>query len=108
MLSTVDVYVTLQSSLSLNQSALWSLPTEQELVNLHNLHALTTLSDNTTQNAIKYLQTHSLQASLLSSLLNCQVNDNKFVWPTNDNNGNSGNNLEKVARFHRSGAGKMD
>lgn len=113
-------------------------PTEQELLNLQNLHALNTTfnNPNATNQAIKYIT----QANLLNSLINYQAAmstpsplDNKTppVWPfspltdgngnspinnnniSNNNNMNNSNNtitnsLEKAARIHRSAAASMN
>lgn len=112
-----------------------SQPTEQELLNLQNLHALNTFSNVGANTALKYLT----QANLINSLINYQAAittppvDNKtspvwpFTSPLSDGNGNNSinnnnfgivnnnninnsnaitNSLEKAARFHRSAAGE--
>ncbi|XP_075231128.1 polyadenylation element binding protein orb [Lycorma delicatula] len=72
-------------------------PTEQELLNLQNLHALHTITSGGANTALKYLQ----QASLLNSLINYQTAiatpsplDNKSppVWPFSPLSDGNGNN----------------
>uniref|UniRef100_A0A1B6D0H7 RRM domain-containing protein n=1 Tax=Clastoptera arizonana TaxID=38151 RepID=A0A1B6D0H7_9HEMI len=96
--SSIDPQMSdLMNSLSLNSTAISSPPTEQELVNLHNLHAVKTLTANTTQNVIKCLQTQSLHASILSTLLNYSGLDSKLLQV--DNNANA-----ILSKFHRNEA----
>lgn len=110
----VNFYVTLQqNNLSLSQpcGSICSPPTEQELVNLQNLHAVHTLTSGR-ENALKYLQQQQqqqqLRAQLLSSLMFNKVTPTKEQilnrWSSADNNGNP---LYKNPRTSPIGAGML-